>query len=142
MSVIVDSASGTLFKVSLKVINDDGLAIRKPSAGSAERQLASSREEIMGFPDVYPTISFLEALKKCHGDYLSAREIEAEYIQHSHLQRPMRNVWNIHLYGLPPRPVRPGSDIPVEQRNHMRTVIDANTGEVLFATNHPQPVEY
>ena len=142
MTVIVDSATGRLFKVSLVVINDSGLAIEKPSDSSAEKQLAAAREIIIGFPDANPAISFLEALKKCYGDFLSAREIEADYIQHSHLQSPTRDVWSIHLYGLPPRPVRPGSDIPVEQRNHMRTVIDANTGQILFSTNLPQPVEY
>jgi len=59
-------------------------------------------------------------------------------------------VWAITLRGIPPRPLKgkplafhhiPDDElIPVWVRNHIRNVVDAVTGQVLFATDCPQPV--
>ncbi len=52
-----------------------------------------------------------------------------------------RAVWAITLRGLPPIPAHGfgAESVPVWQRNHMRNVVDAVTGQFLFATNIPTP---
>jgi hypothetical protein len=75
------------------------------------------------------------------GSPFLAKEIHGVYVMHSRMGSTPRPVWAITLRGLPPMAARGsyGDTIPVWQRNHMRNVLDARSGEVLFATNSPQP---
>jgi hypothetical protein len=54
---------------------------------------------------------------------------------------PRLPAWVVTLRGLPPLEAHGagGAAVPIWQRNHMRNVVDAIMGRVLFATNTPQP---
>lgn len=114
-----------------------------PNCGVATEQLSNEEEVYDGYPDEYPTIDFLAALESIlnggSGSPFQAKEIHGAYVMHSRMGSLPRPAWAVTLRGLPPRPVRSPS-VPAWQRNHMRNVIDATTGKVLFATNSPQPV--
>lgn len=120
----------------------------------------TGNETYHGFPANPPQVSFLDALsavatKGGVGNPFLAKEIYAVYVMES--RRPgtrwgwnPRPVWAITLRGLPyiplkgrgpsPRDVPDEELVPMWQSNHMRNVVDAITGNVLFATTIPQPL--
>lgn len=108
-----------------------------PTSRSAEKQLRSEGEVYSGYPDKTPNVSFVAALERLPAK--EAREIEAVYVLHSHQGSQPKPVWIITLRGLPPIPAHgPHADtVPASQRNHLRYVVDASTGQVLFSTNTP-----
>src|SRR5258708_1372019 len=114
-----------------------------PSCGVATQQLSNDEEVYDGYPDDCPAIDFLGALEAVlnggSGSPFQAKEIHGAYVMHSRMGSAPKPAWTITLRGLPPLPVRSPS-VPKWQRNHMRNVVDAMTGKVLFATNSPQPV--
>ena len=117
----------------------------RASAKVAENQLREQGEIYAGFPPGEPRITFLDALDlilaKGVGSPYLAREIHASYVLHSDRGAKAHPVWVITMRGLPPRQAHgPGGDaVPVWQRDHMRNVVDAESGVVLFATNTPHP---
>lgn len=144
-TVLLDESSGQLLGVASPFDGHDPDLRPLPSGDVAERQLRSEQEVYHGLPAHAPKLSFVEALDRVLtggiGSPFLAKEIHAVYVLHSRMGSPPRPVWVITLRGLPPMTVR-GPDagsIPVWQRNHMRNVVDAETGDVLFATNSPQP---
>ena len=116
-----------------------------PSGEAGEAQLRGQQEIYLGLPTTEPRIKFLDALdlilSKGVGSPFLAKEIHGVYVLDSRMKSPARAVWAITLRGLPPIPVDGphGDTVPAWQRNHMRNVLDDATGEVLFATNSPQP---
>lgn len=116
-----------------------------PTAESAQRQLEGGEEVYEGFPTADPKINFLDALgivlTKGSGSPFLAKAIEGVYVMESCMEAAPRPVWAITLRGLPPFSAHgPYADsVPEWQRNHMRNVLDATTGELLFAINSPQP---
>jgi hypothetical protein len=72
---------------------------------------------------------------------LCAREIQMLYVSHVRRNRPPIPAWVITLNGIPPIPHRgpAGASVPVWQLNHIRIVVNAETGAPLFATTIPQP---
>ena len=115
----------------------------EPPAETAEVQLLAEKEVYRGIPPEDPKVTFLGALESILSMGVSspffAKEMDGVYVMESKLGSVLRPVWVVSLRGLPPRPVhRPGVFVPVWQRNHMRNVVDALTGSVLFANNSPQ----
>ena len=121
----------------------------EPNAVSAERQLRASGEIYLGFPDVPPSINFLDALdiilKDGVGSPFSAKEIDALYVMYSRRNSKPCRAWVITLRGIPPLPVSipPGASREIAEQvwgyNHIRTVINDETGKILLMTNWPQP---
>jgi hypothetical protein len=115
-----------------------------PSAKSAQEQMQNEEEIYIDFVNKCPSTSFVNALEiiniKGMGDPYAAKEIFAVLVLHATMDSKPREVWSITLRGIPPLNARgaAAASIPVWQRNHMRNVIDAETGEFLFATNSPQ----
>ena len=118
-----------------------------PPCGPATAQLSMEDEVYEGYPEDNPELTFIDALEAIlnggSGSPFLAKAIHAVYVLHSRMGSEQRAVWAVTLRGLPPLPAhgRYGDQVPVWQRNHMRNVVDANTGEVLFATNSPQPLD-
>lgn len=148
--ILVDPNDGSLLKITSKFEGYASEMKPEPNSIIAEAQLADTNELYLGFPIATPNISFLDALDAVLsngiGSPFLAKEIDAVYVWHSQMGSEPRRVWIITLRGLPPRPIiGPAGGIPeqhmppVWQRNHIRNVVDANTGEVLFANNLPQP---
>jgi hypothetical protein len=115
-----------------------------PSGASAQEQLQAEKEIYHQFPLEDPKVSFLDALDivltEGIGSPFVAKAIHGVYVMHSRMDSRPRPVWAITLRGIPPLPARGeyADTIPVWKRNHIRNVVDAMTGENLFATNSPQ----
>lgn len=158
--VFVDPNTGHLLKITSKFDGNDPNMLPEPPAIVAEVRIRNHGNEIYhGFPPEPPKVSLLQALDAILtegvGSPFVAKEIYAVYVMESTMRGyksgwEPRPVWAITLRGLPPRPVtgKPPSlhDTPDEElvpawrRNHMRNVVDARTGKVLFATSGPQPL--
>ena len=114
--------------------------------------MGGSGQRFSGLPTARPRISFLEALSiiEQHGFGAphAAKQLRAYYVLHTGPQWTNRPIWVVDSRGIPPiTPVGTalvGSDqvrrIPVDRLNHMRDMIDAQTGEWLEAGTMPQPV--
>jgi hypothetical protein len=117
-----------------------------PSAESAQKQIEGDAEVYTAFPPNDPKLTLLDALDvvltRGSGSPFQAKAIDAVYVMNSVMGAPARPVWAITLRGLPPFAARgPHADaVPVWQRNHMRNVLDALSGQLLFSTNTPQPI--
>jgi hypothetical protein len=144
-SVLLDSTGGQLLSVVSVFTGKDPDLRPQPLAATAEAQLSGQEEIYHGLPAEGPRLSFLAALdvvlSQGVGSPFLAKEIYGSYVIHSRSGGPRRSVWVITLNGLPPLAVDGphGDTVPVWQRNHMRNVIDDETGMNLFATNSPQP---
>jgi len=144
-SVLLTESTGQLISVSSKFEGTDPDLREPATAVAAEAQLGAEDEIYYGLPSRDPRHSFLMALEivlnQGIGSPFLAKEIYGNYVLHSRGASPQRAVWVITLRGLPPLPAHgPGADsVPVWQRNHMRNVVDDETGSNLFATNSPQP---
>jgi hypothetical protein len=105
-----------------------------PSIASEERQLTEAGRERFELPKRGPKVSLLEAMKKVIIPEL-AKQLVIYYVLDSS-QAPSfgpRPVWIINRWGIPPfHPPRPPGDYPPGSNaaiTHLRTVIDAETGE-------------
>jgi hypothetical protein len=143
--VLLDAGTGHLVSVVSHYDGKDPDLRDQPSGAAAEMQLGAEDEIYYGLPDQAPRLTFLQALEtvlnKGIGSPFLAKEIYGNYVLHSRAGSPQRRVWVITLRGLPPIPARGehGNSVPAWQRNHMRNVVDDETGTNLFATNSPQP---
>ena len=109
-----------------------------PSTDTAERDLSWHRTFYHDLPAEPPGIDFLEALRSTVGHPFLAREIHASYLTYSRRDSDPRPVWIIDLRGIPPLPGHPRVEIPIEQRNHMRSIVDAQTGRHMGSGTSPQ----
>jgi hypothetical protein len=143
--VLEASSSRLLFIFSVAQGVTDPNMRPMPSSGGATAQLSRAREVYTGYVADDPGINFLTALDRILSDGMGspfqAKEIHAVYVMHSRRGSPRQSVWAVTLRGLPPLQAHGAgaAGVPVWQRNHMRNVVDAITGKVLFATNTPQP---
>lgn len=111
-----------------------------PSADTVERVLSGQsgqREIYHDLPAEPPGVDFLEAMRSTIGHPFLAREIHVSYLTYSKMDSDPRPVWIIDLRGIPPRPGHPRVEIPIEQLNHMRSIVDARTGRHLGSGNSP-----
>ena len=142
---LLDEKTGQLINVTSRFVGKDPDLREQPSGAAAETQLRSEEEMYYGLPKGEPKLTFLSALETVLdqgiGSPFLAKEIFGNYVMHSRGSAPQRAVWVITLRGLPPIPAHgpKGDSIPIWQRNHMRNVIDGETGVNLFSTNSPQP---
>lgn len=120
-----------------------------PSLQEEEQQLRARDIRYSGLPAKEPRVTLFEALDSDDVIFWSkhVKQIHACYVVESTIKYENRHVWVIQLRGFPPfvPPVPPGADpasIPANQRNHIRNVVDAQTGEWLGAGTAPQPVEH
>jgi hypothetical protein len=144
-SVLLDGVTGQLLGVVSLFEGQDPDLRPQPSGEAAESQLRGQEEIYHGLPSYPPRLTFLAALDVVLtngiGSPFLAKEIYASYVMHSRSGAAPRAVWVVTLNGLPPMPVDGpyGDTVPVWQRNHMRNVVDDETGRNLFGTNSPQP---
>lgn len=106
-----------------------------PAADTAEWFLSGQRKLYHDLPAEPPGVDFLEALRSTIGSPFLAREIHVSYLTYSKMDSEPRPVWIIDLRGIPPWPVK--GEVPIEQRNHMRSIVDARTGRHLGSGNSP-----
>jgi len=101
--------------------------------------MRGSHEEYLGFPDDLPAVDFGTAIKACQYSPFVAKRVVGQYVILSKDEREHRPVWVITLWGIPPlKPIGGDADwIPIYQLNHIRQVVDAVTGNLLFTSTHP-----
>jgi hypothetical protein len=145
--VLVDPNTGHLLRIRSKFDGHDPNMLPEPPAEVAEEEMRNSGNEIYhGFPLDPPKISLLDALDAVMGSPYLAKEIYAVHVIQSDMGSKPRAVWAITLRGIPPitrigpSRVRAKELLPVWQLNHIRNVLDASTGKLLFATSCPQPL--
>jgi hypothetical protein len=148
-TVLLNEKTGQLINIVSKIVptteNHDGDLLEQPSGKDAEAQLAAEDEIYHGLPTEPPKLNFLDALavvlNKGIGSPFLAKQIYANFVMHSRGGSPVRSAWVVTLRGIPPIAAHGphGDSIPVWQRNHIRNVVDDETGKNLFATNSPQP---
>lgn len=141
--VLIREDTGQLWSVKSHFDEEVPDLRAEPSAEVAEKQMRPEKEIYDSLPPYHPQITFLDALDviltKGSASPFEAKEFHAVYVMESEMGSSLRPVWAITLRGIPPLPVS-YPDIPVWQRNRMRHVVNAKTGELLFATNGPQPL--
>ena len=138
----IDPVSGKLLKI-VSTLDDywkklgDG-EIRKPLAAAAEKELRRNlHESYDGIPEQEPAISFLDALNAVVGNPVTASQIVAWYVLRT-TNRRTSAVWVIHLYGISHiGAIGREKTAPIYQRNHLRSIINAQTGRLISAGNCP-----
>jgi hypothetical protein len=152
--VLVDPNGGHLLRVTSTFDGNDPDMLPEPPAEVAEAQFRRMKEVYHGFPATPPKISLIDALDAvgAHGigSPFVAKEIYAVYVMHSEKGAHPRPVWAITLRGIPYRhligkplhliDVPDREIIPTWRRNRIRNIVDAVTGQVLFATSRPRPL--
>ena len=142
----LEAVSGRLFSISSTHEGEPDPDMRPmPMCGPATAQLSAEEEVYGGYPDAAPAVDFLGALETILnggiGSPFQAKQIHAAYVTHSRMGSALRGAWAITFLGIPPISARgpQGDRVPVWQRNFIRNVVDAATGEPFFATNGPMP---
>lgn len=143
--IFVDPKNGHLLKILSRWPKGVPQIAPRPPADSAEEQLKNAGlEKYHRFPERKPTINFIEALdvvlKKGFGSPLYSKQILAHYVVRSEMRREPRRVWAITLHGIPPFEAMGGPGVPEDARNHMRNIVDAETGKWLCGHTSPQPI--
>jgi hypothetical protein len=145
-SIYLDPQTGNIIKLSSELEQDYPHKPVLPPPYVAEWVLKSTKEIFHGFPTEPPGVFFLEALRYVIGHPFAAKEIHALYVVHSSMNRKEpRPVWSIDLRGFDGPVVMPShlaadADIPLEQQNHMRSIVCAKYGRHLGSTTSPQSV--
>jgi hypothetical protein len=144
--ILLDPRNGGLLRISSRwPVSAPPESAPEPRAAFAEQCFRDSgNERYHSFPDAPPKVSFLDALEVIYldgvGNPLIASQILAHHIMRSSMGRKPQQVWAVTLRGVPPiRTAYPG--VPIAARDHMRYIVDANTGKWLFMTTCPQPEE-
>jgi hypothetical protein len=141
--LLIDPANGRLLKASSRWPEGVPPIAPEPSAQSAEEQMPRSGLEMyLGFPDAPPRVDLLRALdivqQKGEGDPFLAKQIVAHYVVQTRMGGKARAVWAITLRGIGPiKPPPPG--VSEDALNHVRNIIDGETGKFLGAGTCPQP---
>jgi hypothetical protein len=139
----IDPTNGRLLKAISRWPEGVPPVAPEPSAQSAEEQMPrSGQERYLAFPEVPPRVSLLQALdtvmKDGAGSPYLAKQILAHYVMQSWMGGEPRAVWAITLRGIPPiKP--PDQGLSADALNHMRNIVDGQTGKWLGAGTCPQP---
>ena len=148
LTVFLSSETGQIMKVISPAPQGDSSIKPFPSLESYERQLLRHSEVFSGLPITTPKVTFMEALQQAIGGAHNAKQIIGYYVLRKRTESfpdaDEKAVWVIHLWGIPPWPARGGpggkpGTVPVAARNHLRSIIDAETGQFWGADTIPQP---
>lgn len=139
----VDPLNGRLLKVVSRWPEGVPRIPPEPGAGSYTKQMRrSGLERYHALPEEDPPISFLDALDgifKGGRNPLLAEQIVGQYVIASAMERTPKPVWVITLRGNRPlwESAFPGAG--VDGRNHLRHIVDPQTGKWICASSTPQP---
>lgn len=141
--IFVDPRNGDVLKIVSRWPEGVPPIAREPGARAFTEQMRRSGDEkYHGFPEEKPRINFLDALDsilKDGGNPLNAEQIVGQYVLWSRLGREPRSVWAITLRGIHPLWEAAYPGVGVDARNHLRHIVDAQTGKWLCAGTSPQP---
>jgi hypothetical protein len=130
IEVWIDSISGTLLRIRSWPAGAPHKVSAQPSTKDAEGEMGS--EVYLSIPSEPPQTTFMKALSEAYGGKLQAEYIEAIYVLYtSHIYPKPFPAWVVFSHDFPP--IERGS-------TSMRSVIDARTGQLLFASTGPRLV--
>jgi hypothetical protein len=113
----------------------------RPATSEEQRQLGAQGESYQALPTSPPHVTLLAALQAiaahAPGDTTRTSELVASYVTHRTVRYTSRDVWIVDVRGIPPFVDRPG--VPEQARNHLRHVVDAQSGSWLGSDTTPQP---
>ena len=136
-NVYTDSETGSVLKIVSKLPSlDEKLEsgeIRIPTSVEAEEQL-KYREANHEFVATTPTVGFLEVLEVLPSNPLKADMIVAVCVKMTRCDKNI-TAWIVDTYGV--ESITMHGNLEAYQRNHIRTIVDANTGELVSWTNKP-----
>jgi len=140
--ILIDPRNGALLRISSRLPEGVPALPREASATSATEQMMNAGpERYHAFIAGAPAITFHEALvgiMQSAGDPLRAKQLVGQYVLWSRLDWEPKPAWAVTANGIPPfEAAYPG--VPVEARNHMRYIVDSETGKELCGTTTPQP---
>ena len=106
----------------------------------AEEQMQEGGEGYVALPQKAPSISLLDALDATLGleSPFIAREINAVCVMRDYKKCKPMAFWAVTLNDKPPFSIHDPRLIPESQRNHVRVLVDATSGKILFSTTCPQ----
>jgi len=123
-----------------------------PSIEEEEIQMENIGERFTSFPQDKHEITLMKSIKVIDVNYSGitahTKQIIAYYAIHQTTQYEKRPVWIIQTRGIPPfKPTIPPGEkiedaelVPENARNHLRHIIDAQSGDLLYSDTIPQPV--
>lgn len=144
LTVYLSSETGQVMKV-VSPPQGDPTVKSFPSPQVQEQQMRCIFQVFVGLPKAAPKVTFMEALQQAEGGVANAKQIIAYYVIEKRTDPRIeeRAVWTIHLWGIPPlqlpAPISetPGKEVWVEPINHLRSIIDAETGQWYGSDNIP-----
>lgn len=127
--VSIDAKTGSLIKITAQHDTTKSFFYDKKSSASAEQALLGSGEEYTGVSTEPPLITMLDALEAAvPSNPLMAEEIHIVCVMQSYLGKEPRLVWCIAANNIPNN-----SNLGT----YVRSVIDAETGKILYFANYP-----
>ena len=131
----------------LKIVSrwPEGVPTIPPEPGPAsytDQMRRSGNEKYYDFPSEAPPIKFLDALDtvlRDGGNALGAEQIVGQYVVWSRMGRDPKPVWAITLRDTQPFWEAAFPGVGISARNHMRHIVDAQTGKWICAGSTPQP---
>lgn len=147
LSVITNPHTQQILKIASEWPDNIAAIAPFPNAAEEEKQLKMKGEKFIALPAETPPVDFYSALKKLDltgpVSPTKAKQVMAYYVIHSTIRYSARAVWIIQTRGIDLEGEGYAArrvGIPIDARNHMRHIIDAETGQWLFSDTTPQPV--
>ena len=149
IDIYIDSSNGELLKIVLEIEKLDSVYEKELHYEEAERQLRLRKEEYLNLLSDPPTVGFIQAIGNSP---FHAKKIVAHLVSYKILENATFPAWIVSLYGMKPFPIKgppplqglPPSETPgppivtIDQRNHLRRIINANSGKTVMISNSPQ----
>lgn len=143
LSALVSPVTGNVLKVFSHWATGVPAIAPYPSVAEEEIQLRAMRESFSGFPVTPPALYLMRVLKIIEafgvGGVREAKQIIAYHVLQTTRSYTDRQVWIVQVRGIHPPSDQRDFLIPIDARNHLRHVIDAQSGKWLFADTAPQP---
>lgn len=147
LKAVVNPQTSQILKISSPWPENTPPIAGFPDAPEEERQMKLKAERFESLPAITPPVDFYAAMKQL--DIIGpvspqdSKQVIAYLVNHSTVRYSARPVWIIQTRGIDL--VMEGyasyrSSVPADARNHMRSIIDATTGEWLYSDTTPQPV--
>jgi len=138
----VSPRTGRLLKVTSVWPTDCPRIADQPGCAEEERQLGKS-ESYVSFPDERPLVSLIDALDKTPQWTSHVKQVHALRVLHLCSQHSQRAVWVIYLRGTSVDPLKshmdPQRKMSDDAFNHIRNLVDSQTGTWIWADTFPQP---
>ena len=142
LDTFLDPRTGQVLRVRTRLPAGFPKELREPSAEFSTTQLfGGTKETYHGFPTDPPGMSFVDAVdavQRAGWNPLASAQVTGEWVMWSTYDKKPRPVWVITLQGMPPLEASyPG--VPVDARNHLRSIVDPVSREWIQGGNSPQP---